>query len=158
MEDFATALESYTLETEPAPSEDNASKGTVIKITATMSSLTSASSQRLVPIAEVTDAHGNESLSRARKLSHGPARRKTKKAPFLAFARTGFTRAGLGKHREGVPLQGSRKGTVVERVKGGVSWISALRRSCQVRSRCSPGAQPGKTVQKARRLKFGSLS
>src|SRR6202045_3345043 len=35
MEDFATSLESYTLETEPAPSEDNVFKGTVIKITAT---------------------------------------------------------------------------------------------------------------------------
>ncbi|HZD95407.1 MAG TPA: hypothetical protein VE133_14190, partial [Candidatus Sulfotelmatobacter sp.] len=35
MEDFAAALESYTLETEPAPSEDNVFKGTVIKITAT---------------------------------------------------------------------------------------------------------------------------
>src|SRR5215471_6632408 len=35
MEDFATALESYTLETEPAPSEDNVFKGTVIKITPT---------------------------------------------------------------------------------------------------------------------------
>ena len=35
MEDFAAALESYTLETEPAPSEDNVFKGTVIKITPT---------------------------------------------------------------------------------------------------------------------------
>src|ERR1041384_3555708 len=35
MEDFATALESYTLETEPAPSEDNVFKGTVVKITPT---------------------------------------------------------------------------------------------------------------------------
>jgi hypothetical protein len=35
MDDFAAALESYTLETEPAPSEDNVFKGTVIKITPT---------------------------------------------------------------------------------------------------------------------------
>jgi hypothetical protein len=35
MEDFAAALESYTLETEPAPSEDNVFKGTVVKITPT---------------------------------------------------------------------------------------------------------------------------
>src|SRR5229473_3278799 len=35
MEDFAAALESFTLETEPAPSEDNVIKGTVVKISAT---------------------------------------------------------------------------------------------------------------------------
>src|SRR5258707_5235844 len=60
MEDFATALESYTLETEPAPSEDNVFKGTVIKITATHVVVDIGfKSEGLVPIAEVTDAHGN---------------------------------------------------------------------------------------------------
>ena len=57
MEDFATALESYTLETEPAPSEDNVFKGTVIKITATHVVVDIGfKSEGLVPIAEVTDA------------------------------------------------------------------------------------------------------
>src|SRR3954462_9966719 len=57
MEDFATALESYTLETEPAPSEDNVFKGTVIKITATHVVVDIGfKSEALVPIAEVTDA------------------------------------------------------------------------------------------------------
>src|SRR4029077_6434818 len=54
-EDFATALESYTLETEPAPSEDNVFKGTVIKITATHVVVDIGfKSEGLVPIAEVT--------------------------------------------------------------------------------------------------------
>ena len=60
MDDFAAALESYTLETEPAPSEDNVFKGTVIKITATHVVVDIGfKSEGLVPIAEVTDAHGN---------------------------------------------------------------------------------------------------
>src|ERR1051325_2014579 len=59
MEDFAAALESYTLETEPAPSEDNVFKGTVIKITPTHVVVDIGfKSEGLVPIAEVTDAHG----------------------------------------------------------------------------------------------------
>src|ERR1700682_1169652 len=60
MEDFASALESYTLETEPAPSEDNVFKGSVIKITATHVVVDIGfKSEGLVPIAEVTDADGN---------------------------------------------------------------------------------------------------
>ena len=60
MEDFAAALESYTLETEPAPSEDNVFKGTVIKITPTHVVVDIGfKSEGLVPIAEVTDAQGN---------------------------------------------------------------------------------------------------
>src|ERR1051326_8745490 len=60
MEDFATALESYTLETEPAPSEDNVFKGSVVKITPTHVVVDIGfKSEGLVPIAEVTDAHGN---------------------------------------------------------------------------------------------------
>jgi len=59
-EDFAAALESYTLETEPAPSEDNVFKGTVIKITPTHVVVDIGfKSEGLVPIAEVTDANGN---------------------------------------------------------------------------------------------------
>src|SRR3984885_3098335 len=55
MDDFAAALESYTLETEPAPSEDNVFKGTVIKITATHVVVDIGfKSEGLVPIAEVT--------------------------------------------------------------------------------------------------------
>src|SRR6516225_4038493 len=60
MEDFAAALESYTLETEPAPSEDNVFKGTVIKITPTHVVVDIGfKSEGLVPIAEVTDPQGN---------------------------------------------------------------------------------------------------
>src|SRR5437762_14138675 len=60
MEDFAAALESYTLETEPAPSEDNVFKGTVVKITATHVVVDIGfKSEGLVPIAEVTDGEGN---------------------------------------------------------------------------------------------------
>src|SRR5260370_40763027 len=60
MEDFAAALESYTLETEPAPSEDNVFKGSVIKITPTHVVVDIGfKSEGLVPIAEVTRADGS---------------------------------------------------------------------------------------------------
>src|SRR5215510_5215627 len=60
MDDFAAALESYTLETEPAPSEDNVFKGTVVKITPTHVVVDIGfKSEGLVPIAEVTDPQGN---------------------------------------------------------------------------------------------------
>jgi len=59
LDDFAAALESYTLETEPAPSEDNVFKGTVVKITPTHVVVDIGfKSEGLVPIAEVTDAEG----------------------------------------------------------------------------------------------------
>ena len=59
MDDFAAALESYTLETEPAPSEDNVFKGTVVKITPTHVVVDIGfKSEGLVPIAEATNAEG----------------------------------------------------------------------------------------------------
>src|SRR5215471_7385665 len=59
MDDFAAALESYTLETEPAPSEDNVFKGTVVKITPTHVVVDIGfKSEGLVPIAEAINAEG----------------------------------------------------------------------------------------------------
>jgi len=54
MEDIIHSV--VTLKTEPAPSEDNVFKGTVIKITATQCRYIGFKSEGLVPIAEVTDA------------------------------------------------------------------------------------------------------
>ena len=65
MEDFATALESYTLETEPAPSEDNVIKGTVLKITAT---------HVVVDIGAKSEGHA------AHRRSHGPRQRSSSPA------------------------------------------------------------------------------
>src|SRR6266700_439282 len=105
MEDFAAALESYTLETEPAPSEDNVFKGTVIKITATHVVVDIGfKSEGLVPIAEVTVQRG-ENEEGSVLLSHERAER--------VRVWENIEKAYHSKE----PV----KGTVVERVKGGVS-------------------------------------
>src|SRR4051794_10310707 len=58
-EDFASALESFTTETEEAAREDNVIKGTVLKITATHVVVDiGAKSEGMLPIAEVMDHSG----------------------------------------------------------------------------------------------------
>ena len=58
-EDFASALENFTTETEEAAREDNVIKGTVLKITATHVVVDiGAKSEGMLPIAEVMDPTG----------------------------------------------------------------------------------------------------
>ena len=59
-EDFASALESFTTETEEAAREDNVIKGTVLKLTATHVVVDiGAKSEGMLPLAEVLDHEGN---------------------------------------------------------------------------------------------------
>ncbi len=63
VEDFATALETYTTETEAAPSEDRVIKGTVVKVTDDFVVVDiGAKSEGMVPIAEVRDHDGNVTM------------------------------------------------------------------------------------------------
>ncbi len=60
MDDFATALETFTTETETVSSEDRVLKGTVLKIGASHVVVDiGAKSEGMVPIAEVQDSDGN---------------------------------------------------------------------------------------------------
>ena len=55
-EDFASALETFTTESEEAASEDNVLKGTVLKLTATNVVVDiGAKSEGMLPLAEVLD-------------------------------------------------------------------------------------------------------
>jgi len=59
-EDFASALETFTTETEEAVSEDRVIKGTVLKLTATHVVVDiGAKSEGMLPLAEVLDHEGN---------------------------------------------------------------------------------------------------
>jgi small subunit ribosomal protein S1 len=59
-EDFASALETFTSESEEAAREDNVLKGTVLKITATHVVVDiGAKSEGMLPVAEVLDHNGN---------------------------------------------------------------------------------------------------
>src|SRR5229473_4556163 len=122
MEDFATALESYTLETEPAPSEDNVFKGTVIKITATHVVVDIGfKSEGLVPIAEVTDAHGNIKFQPGDPIEVMVQRGENEEGSVL-LSHERAQRVRVWENIEkAYHTKEAIKGTVVERVKGGVS-------------------------------------
>jgi len=121
-DDFASALESYTLETEPAPSEDNVFKGSVIKITATHVVVDIGfKSEGLVPIAEVTDADGHIKFQPGDEIAvmvqHG---RNEEGSVLLSHERAQRVRVWElidQAHQAKTPV----KGKIVERVKGGVS-------------------------------------
>jgi small subunit ribosomal protein S1 len=122
MEDFATALESYTLETEPAPSEDNVFKGTVIKITATHVVVDIGfKSEGLVPIAEVTDANGNVKFEPGQDIEVMVQRGENEEGSVL-LSHERAQRVRVWENIEkAYHSKEAVKGTVVERVKGGVS-------------------------------------
>jgi small subunit ribosomal protein S1 len=158
MEDFATALESYTLETEPAPSEDNVFKGTVIKITATHVVVDIGfKSEGLVPIAEVTDAHGNIKFQPGQDIEVMVQRGENEEGSVL-LSHERAERVRVWENIEkAYHSKEAVKGTVVERVKGGVSVDIGVKAFM-------PGSQvdvhpvPIWKRSKARRLKFGSSS
>src|SRR2546423_8889194 len=122
MDDFAAALESYTLETEPAPSEDNVFKGTVVKITPTHVVVDIGfKSEGLVPIAEVTDAEGNVKFQPGDEIEVMVQRGENEEgAVLLSHERAERVRVWeqIDKdYHSKEPI----KGKIVERVKGGVS-------------------------------------
>src|SRR5712692_1477034 len=122
MEDFAAALESYTLETEPAPSEDNVFKGTVIKITATHVDVDIGfKSEGLVPIAEVTDPQGNIKFEPGQEIEVMVQRGQNEEGSVL-LSHERAARVRVWENIEkAYHSKEPMKGTVVERVKGGVS-------------------------------------
>ena len=122
MDDFAAALESYTLETEPAPSEDNVFKGTVIKITPTHVVVDIGfKSEGLVPIAEVTDAQGNIKFQPGDPIEVMVQRGENEEgAVLLSHERAERVRVWENIEKAYHSKEGV-KGTIVERVKGGVS-------------------------------------
>src|SRR5215472_4550618 len=122
MEDFAAALESYTLETEPAPSEDNVFKGTVIKITPTHVVVDIGfKSEGLVPIAEVTDAQGNIKFQPGQEIEVMVQRGENEEGSVL-LSHERAARVRVWENIEkAYHSKEAVKGTVVERVKGGVS-------------------------------------
>jgi len=121
-DDFAAALESYTLETEPAPSEDNVFKGSVIKITPTHVVVDIGfKSEGLVPIAEVTRPDGSIKFQPGDDIEVMVQRGQNEEGSvLLSHERAQRVRIweDIDKaHEAKTPV----KGRIVERVKGGVS-------------------------------------
>jgi small subunit ribosomal protein S1 len=121
MEDFATALETFTAETE-ALNESRIHKGTVLKITPTHVVVDIGSkSEGLVPVAEVQDAEGNAKVHPGDEIDvmvqHGEAEEGYVALSYQKAQRIRVWDDIEKAYNDKAPI----KGKVVERVKGGLS-------------------------------------
>ncbi len=121
-DDFASALESFTTETEEAASEDHVLKGTVLKLTATHVVVDiGAKSEGMLPIGEVLDHEGKPRFQPGDDVDVMRDKGQTEEGYInLSFLKAQRLRAWdeIEKaNSEGRPI----KATVVERTKGGVT-------------------------------------
>jgi small subunit ribosomal protein S1 len=121
MEDFATALETFTAETE-ALGESHIHKGTVLKITPTHVVVDIGSkSEGLVPVAEVQDPEGNSKVQPGDEIDvmvqHGVTEEGYIALSYQKAQRIRVWDDIEKAYNEKTPIRGK----VVERVKGGLS-------------------------------------
>ena len=121
-EDFASALESFTTESEEAAREDNVIKGTVLKITATHVVVDiGAKSEGMLPLAEVLDHTGNPKFKPGDEIDVMRDKGETEEGYInLSHQKAQRLRAWdeIEKaHNEKKPI----KAVVVERIKGGLT-------------------------------------
>jgi len=122
MEDFATALETFTAETEVLNQEHRSLKGTVLKITPTHVVVdVGYKSEGLVPIAEFQDSSGNVTVQPGEEIAvmveHGE-----REEGYIVLSHAKAQRLRVWDdiekaYNDKTPI----KGKVVERVKGGLS-------------------------------------
>ena len=121
-EDFATALESFTTETEEATGEDHVIHGTVLKLTATHVFVDiGAKSEGALPIAEVQDHEGKPKFQAGDAIDVMREKGETEEGYIkLSFQKAQRLRAWdeIEKaYSENQPI----KAVVIERTKGGVT-------------------------------------
>ncbi|HEX3354714.1 MAG TPA: 30S ribosomal protein S1 [Terriglobales bacterium] len=121
-EDFASALESFTTETEEAAREDNVIKGTVLKITSTHVVVDiGAKSEGMLPLAEVLDHTGNPKFKPGDEIDVMRDKGEAEEGYInLSHQKAQRLRAWdeIEKaHNEKKPI----KAVVVERIKGGLT-------------------------------------
>jgi small subunit ribosomal protein S1 len=121
-EDFASALESFTTESEEAAREDNVIKGTVLKITATHVVVDiGAKSEGMLPLAEVLDHTGNSKFKPGDEIDVMRDKGETEEGYInLSHQKAQRLRAWdeIEKaHNEKKPI----KAVVLERIKGGLT-------------------------------------
>ena len=122
MEDFATALETFTAETEAQAHEDHVLKGTVLKITPTHVVVDVGSkSEGLVPIAQLQDAEGNPKVQPGDEINVMIERGETEEGyTLLSYERAQRLRV-WDDIEKAYTSKAAIKGKVVDRVKGGLS-------------------------------------
>jgi small subunit ribosomal protein S1 len=121
-DDFASALESFTTESEELESDDHVLKGTVIKLTSTHVVVDiGAKSEGMVPIAEVMDHEGKPKFQAGDEIHVVRDKGETEEGYVkLSFQKAQKLRAWdeIEKaYSENQPI----KATVIERTKGGVT-------------------------------------
>ncbi|MGH9517434.1 MAG: 30S ribosomal protein S1, partial [Terriglobales bacterium] len=121
-DDFASALESFTTESEELESDDHVLKGTVIKLTSTHVVVDiGAKSEGMVPIAEVMDHEGKPKFQAGDEIHVVRDKGETEEGYIkLSFQKAQKLRAWdeIEKaYSENQPI----KATVMERTKGGVT-------------------------------------
>ncbi len=122
VEDFASALENFTTESEEAAREDNVIKGTVLKITPTHVVVDiGAKSEGMLPIAEVMDHDGNPRFKPGDEIAVMRDKGETEEGYInLSHQKAQRLRAWdeIEKaHNEKKPI----KAVVIERIKGGLT-------------------------------------
>jgi small subunit ribosomal protein S1 len=122
MDDFATALETFTPETEASPGEDRVLKGTVLKVTpAHVVVDVGQKSEGVVPIAEVQDHEGNVRVQPGDEIDVMMEKGETEEGYIkLSHQRAQRLRAWdeIEKaYNEKTPINA----LVIERIKGGVT-------------------------------------
>ena len=122
MEDFATALETFTAETEAQTQEDHVLKGTVLKITPTHVVVDVGSkSEGLVPIAQLQDAEGNPKVQPGDEINVMIERGQSEEGYIpLSYERAQRLRV-WDDIEKAYTSKAAIKGKVVDRVKGGLS-------------------------------------
>ncbi len=121
-DDFATALENFTTESEEAAGEDNVIHGSVVKLTATHVVVDiGAKSEGMLPIAEVLDHHGNPKFQPGDPIDVMREKGQTEEGYVnLSHQKAARLRAWDDIEKafnEKKPI----KGVVVDRIKGGLT-------------------------------------
>ena len=121
-DDFASALESFTTESEELESDDHVLKGTVIKLTSTHVVVDiGAKSEGMVPIAEVMDHDGKPKVQAGDEIHVVRDKGQTEEGyPKLSFQKAQKLRAWDEIEKAFTDNQ-PIKATVMERTKGGVT-------------------------------------
>ncbi len=122
MDDFATALETFTTETETVSSEDRVLKGTVLKISPTHVVVDiGAKSEGMFPVVEVQDSEGNVSVQPGDEIDVMVDKGETEEGYInLSHQRARRLRAWdeiEHAYNEKAPI----KAKVIDRIKGGLT-------------------------------------
>jgi small subunit ribosomal protein S1 len=122
MEDFATALETFTPEAEMAGGEDHVIKGTVLKVTSTHVFVDiGQKSEGLVPIDEVKDHEGNVTVQPGDQIDVMTEKGETEEGyPRLSHQKAQRLRA-WDEIEKAYNDKSSIKAMVIDRIKGGLT-------------------------------------